>query len=55
MTDDEAAERIREIDRNSEDIEETHQRADNLLCEILKSYGYAKTVEAFENMDKWYA
>lgn len=54
MTDDEAAERLQEISQNH-DTEGGHVYADELLCEVLKSLGYTKTVEAFENMEKWYA
>lgn len=39
----------------SRDLEADHCRADDLLCELLKSLGYTKTVEAFEAVGKWYA
>lgn len=32
-----------------------HGRADDILCELLKSLGYTETVEAFERVGKWYA
>ena len=37
------------------DIEQAHCIADEILCEILERYGYKKTVEAFDGLDKWYA
>ena len=29
-------------------------KADEILCEILASYGYTETVEAFNALCKWY-
>lgn len=37
------------------DTELDHMRADEILCEILKSIGLYKTVEAFKEVNKNYA
>jgi hypothetical protein len=37
------------------DTEAAHQRADNILCEILIDLGYADIVEAYDNVQKWYS
>ena len=37
------------------DLEGSHKIADNLLCKILKEFGYKEGVEIFEKMTKWYA
>lgn len=42
---------ISEID----DSETKHIKADELMCEVLKSLGYEVGVEIFEKMRKWYA
>lgn len=39
----------------SRDAEIDHGRADDILCELLKSLGYAKTVEAWDKVGKWFA
>lgn len=36
------------------DPEGAHVRADALMCELLRSLGYEKGVEVFENMSRWY-
>lgn len=46
---------MRLIDETSSDEEEAHIRADDLLCETLRQFGYEKGVEIFENMGKWYS
>ena len=49
--------RMREInedrirDRNEE---KSHQEADRLMCEVLKSLGYDAGVRVFEGMPRWY-
>lgn len=53
MTPDEFAARMKAID-NEGDWESDHEDADALMCEILRSLGYAEGVAAFEAMDKWY-
>ena len=46
------------VERNTEfgvtDIEESHRKADELMCDLLLAHGYAGTVDAFKNMRKWY-
>lgn len=37
------------------DIEDDHYTMDMLMCEVLKSLGYEKGIEVFENVDRWYA
>lgn len=55
MTDKEAATRIRALEEGNYDPESSHHAADKILCELLKEYGYTETVEAFENLERWYA
>lgn len=37
------------------DPEVAHMMADDLLCQVLISLGYAEGVMAYTAMDKWYA
>jgi hypothetical protein len=37
------------------DTEVAHSRADEILCELLRSLGYDRTVNAWDAVDKWYA
>ncbi len=53
MTPKEFAEKMRAIPTG--DTEADHGRADDLMCELLRSLGYGEGVDAFEAMDKWYA
>lgn len=56
MTKDEALSRLieaREIGRG--DPEAAHSMADETLCELLKALGHEDIVEAFNNIDMWYA
>lgn len=43
-----------EISRNG-DIEDAHSKADDLMCELLKTLGYTDGVAIFDSMDKWCA
>lgn len=54
MTEQEA---IQEIENkcHSGDKEMDHSRADEVLCDFLKSLGFFDLVEAWEKVDKWYA
>ena len=36
-------------------IASTHEDADDLMCEVLKSMGYDAGVKIFEGMNKYYA
>ena len=48
--------RMAEIAKRSlYDPEESHGKADDLMCEILTNLGYGEGVKIFEEMDKWYA
>jgi hypothetical protein len=35
--------------------EQSHQIADELLCELLTELGFSDIVSLFEDLDKWYA
>ena len=48
-----AARRIAEAASGS-DTEGNHIRADGILCDVLEGIGYVDTVNAFEEMEKWY-
>ena len=37
------------------DEEQTHELADELMVELLRSLGYGEGVDIFWNMHKWYA
>jgi hypothetical protein len=37
------------------DREMAHVEADQLLCKLLIELGYKDVVDAWENIDKWYA
>ncbi len=37
------------------DPSEAHKKADNVLCSLLVSLGYADIVELYEEVEKWYA
>lgn len=37
------------------DIEERHLKADELLCQLLKSLGCRAIVKEFEKLGKWYS
>lgn len=54
MTDKETAEQIRKRCSHG-DIEGAHCTADEILCDLLLSLGYAETVKAWNEVDKWYA
>ena len=59
------AERIREAESAalfelreaaaSGDTEAAHGRADEALCDLLMALGYTEIVNAWRNVDKWYA
>ena len=48
------AERMRFIEEN-EFIDDGHEKADELMCELLRELGYGEAVEIFEKMKKWYS
>ena len=37
------------------DCERSHEEADDLMCEALRSLGYDGGADIFENIMKWYA
>lgn len=39
----------------SQDTEMIHIEFDEYICEVLKSYGFYKGVEVFENTELWYS
>lgn len=46
--------RLREL-KDSPDVEGAHVNADDILCALLESLGYADVVQAYHNVPKWYA
>ena len=54
MTREEALAKLEDC-RKSGDTEAAHADADDVLCDLLKSLGYADVVSAWERVDKWYA
>jgi hypothetical protein len=40
---------------HADNPEYAHIEADELMCEALRSLGYGKGVDIFENMETWYA
>lgn len=49
------AEMMRLIITSSDDTEESHRRADQALCALLRDLGYGEAVDVFENSNRWYA
>lgn len=37
------------------DVEADHVNADNYLCALLRELGYHKVVDAWVEVDRWYA
>jgi len=54
MNREEAIKKLREA-QLSHNYEVAHDVADNVLCELLKTLGYADVVEEWEKVGKWYA
>jgi hypothetical protein len=48
---------IRELQalQNESDTEKVHAVADGILCELLRNLGYGEVVDAYEQLDMWYA
>lgn len=57
MTPDEFERKMKHLARRASHGEEeyAHADADELMCKLLSSLGYAKGVDIFNNMNKWYA
>lgn len=53
MNDDEALQHLESL--MQDDNEADHITADRVLCDLLTSLGYEKTVAFFRELDKWYA
>ena len=41
--------------RGDDDVEAAHTHAEELMCRLLESLGYATGVAAFLEMKRWYA
>jgi len=54
MTKDEVIQRLKEAQDNG-DTEMAHSDADEVLCEMLDSLGYADVVTEYRLVSKWYA
>lgn len=54
MTREEAIKDLIELQK-SRDMEAAHITADDILCRLLRSLGYADVVSAWEQLPKWYA
>ena len=46
-------EKEREI--KSDDYEISHSNGDTLLCELLDELGFSEVVEAYNDLNKWFA
>ena len=55
MTREEAIAVLKELQGSGGDIEMDHIRADDVLCEILKTLGYEDVVIEYDAINKWYA
>ena len=42
-------------DEMNGDTEADHGTADQILCDLLTELGFTKVVEAYDEIDKWYA
>ena len=55
MTPDEFATKMKEVFASDEySVLSAHMRAEEVICKLLKSLGYGKGVETFEQADKWW-
>ena len=54
MTREEAIKQLRQ-DCQSTDTERDHSNADDIICALLITLGYADVVEEWGKVDKWYA
>ena len=51
---DNAIKRLTEL-TNIPDVEMTHEEADQVLCDLLAKLGYQSVVQAFDEVEKYYA
>lgn len=49
-----AIEALKQVQKNT-DPESAHPKADEVLCDLLNSLGYADVVAEYENVRRWYA
>lgn len=54
MKREQAIKELKEAQSNG-DQEDAHIIADNILCKLLASLGYADVVEEYKKVSKWYA
>ena len=54
MTPEEFKERMLDLNR-IDDEEIFHDKADELICEVMTSLGYGEGIEIFDNHAKWYS
>lgn len=47
--------RLAAVMDDGRDEEAWHEKADDLLCEMLNRLGYGEVVKAFERIPKWYS
>ena len=47
--------KLQEIFARGWDQESDHVDADDVLCELISSFGYPEVKEAFDRIDRWYA
>ena len=40
---------------DSTDVEESHSKADEILCDMLKELGFRSIVHEFNTLEKWYS
>ena len=50
----EAVEELKKL-QESNDPEDAHERADDILCQLLESMNCEEAVKEFEKIGKWYA
>lgn len=56
MNNEQAYEALEQIkDRGTGDPEQSHQEADQILCDLLTQLGYEDVVRMYQSITKWYA
>ncbi|EKS1202973.1 hypothetical protein L8O18_06110 [Enterobacter asburiae] len=55
MTREEAIAVLKELQGKGGDVEMDHIRADDVLCEMLKTLGFEDVVIEYDAINKWYA
>lgn len=55
MTREEAIAVLKELQDTGGDVEMDHIRADDVLCEMLKTLGFEDVVIEYDAINKWYA